>query len=125
MKNKIFINLLLLITMVSTISCSKDQEPTSTTFVFNRTLNLSNRETIQFNLGVFGQTEDVVILQNPTQAEINNLFINDKGQLIYAYKATPGYIGRDYVRFRSLNNPINEPDSKVIWEANFTIEISN
>jgi hypothetical protein len=78
-------------------SCSSDDDGIRTKEI-NINVILSNSRTYEYYFGSFGENEGVEIEIQATHFELSELqeFSNNT-QVVYKYKATPGYLGNDYV----------------------------
>lgn len=94
---KIFV---ILILAGSLISCSNNDDVTNNpnNKIIEENVNISNNETYEYNLGVFGDEEGAGITTQAKHYEISELEREAAvGKIIYMYKPQNNYIGPDYV----------------------------
>jgi hypothetical protein len=124
MKN-ISLKLLLLVTLLFAVSCSRNDDEKSTTLIFTPTESISTSETLTYRLGDFGDKNLTTILTQASNAEVSELRIHEiTGEVYYFYQPKAGFIGQDFVRLRTETGPLGSPNSETVWQANITIEVS-
>ena len=111
---KVFLIMLL---TFGAFSCSNDDDISVTT----ESVNISNSETYQYDLGGFGDEDGARISKQAGHYEISELNRNET--IIYTYKAEEGFSGSDLVKIEIItgsDGSISGSVSKVV-EIKFNI----
>ncbi|MEZ4858096.1 MAG: hypothetical protein R2781_04735 [Flavobacteriaceae bacterium] len=124
MKN-LLLKLVLVVTFFLTPSCANDDDGKSTKLIFTPMFSISNSETLNYNLGAFGDKNLTSILTQANHAEVSELRIDETtGEVFYYYQPKAGFIGRDFVQLITETGPLGSPESTVAMQANIDIEVS-
>ena len=122
-------NLLLKFVFAATLllffGCANDDDGKTTALIFTPTASISNAETLTYNLGDFGNKNLTSIISQAQNAEVSELRVHETtGEVFYYYQPQAGFIGRDFVQLRTESGPLGSDESKTVWQANITIEVS-
>ncbi len=99
---------LMLIIVMSIISCSKGDDTNSTAEYFS----ITNNQIFEFDLGAFGDEDGARIITQAAHFEISEL--NGNGVITYTYKAQSGYVGTDFVSIETTKGSDGSSNSDVI-----------
>ncbi len=123
---KTFTRFLLICTIVLVgVSCSNDDDGKSTTLIFTPTAEISNSNTLTYDIGVFGDPELTTIIYQAENARISELRENpETGNIEYVYQANEGFIGTDRVHIQTETGPLGSPESSPVMIARITIKVS-
>lgn len=124
MKKLLNLSLLLLL-FVAAVSCSNDDDRTSTVLI-ERSYLVSDDQNITIDLGPLGNKTLTSIVIEPSNAEISRIQMDEAtGDIEYFYKPVSGFNGEEIIRIETESGPLGDPDSKIIARYNFTIEVVN
>ena len=105
--------------------CSNDDDGKSTTLIFTPLAEISNSETLTYDIGVFGDSELTTIIFQAENAITSELRENpETGNIEYIYQAQAGFIGTDRVHIQTETGPLGSPDSSPVMIAKITIKVS-
>ncbi|WP_461303361.1 hypothetical protein [Aureisphaera sp.] len=107
------------------LSCSNDDDGKSTTLIFTPLAEVSNNNTLIYDIGVFGDPELTTIIYQAENARISELRENpETGNIEYVYLANDGFIGTDRVHIQTETGPLGSPESSPVMIARITIQVS-
>lgn len=103
----------LLLFSITFHSCVEEEE---------KTMTISNSDTLHYSLGSFGDEEGASILQQARHYQISELKHEvNSGEISYRYKADSAYTGKDYVELRSARGSDGESRNKDVVIIKLTI----
>ena len=102
-------------------SCNKNEEVTKEKF---ETVTISKSNTLEYDLGSFGDEEGASIQQQASHFLISKLDREiNTGKIIYRYKADSAYIGTDYVELKAARGSDGASPNDDIIITKLTIRI--
>ena len=123
MKTLKFTIILVLVPLL--FSCQKEGDSNDdSTIEKTVTYSISSDDTLEHNLGTFGDEEGLSIETQASHYEISEVDRFSTPEAVYRYKAEPGFSGEDYVEIRSArgSNGASENTDIIITQLQIVVE---